>query len=193
MNLEKGIWNEDPTKAWMKEYQCSDWKSYLKDIVFPAVEDRKNLLNSFWFSFEYKRNSVYKRHEESFSSIPIGLLTGTFDFSGRQLNICTMRKQHVQLPVFLDNGTVMKNIVDEELESLGERDIFFSIQADSNKYGNVWVYFTPAHLEEACCILKTSQTIFKLDQESWRQTIMRINDGSWERLGSMNPFSVLHV
>lgn len=194
MNLEKGIWNEDPTKAWMKEYQCSNWKSHIKDVFLPALEKQRSIMNSFYFSSDYKKKLALRpKGLDSFSTFPAALIVGSFTFIKYHFDICMVQKTRIKLPVYWENGDILKNIVDAEIEHLGERDFFFSVKADSKKYGKVMVYFTPIHFEEACCILQLKKTKVQIGDYEWGEETISINDDSLERLGSMNPFSVIRV
>jgi len=185
MNLEKWIWNEDPTKAWMKEYQCDVFRSFMKDTAIPIIERNTARLGSY-FSFEKRIN---RNHQRGFSCLYIWLLFGDREIFKWDVRLCFVEREKFTLPLYLSEY----NIVDREVETLGLNDWFFNVKVQMANGNEANVYFTPYHLEEACCILSAYESKLMIGTTEWVRYIVQVNDDGWKRLGPMNPFSMIYV
>lgn len=188
MNLEKNLWIEDPAKAWMKEHQCPLIRSYLKEKGFPALEKNRILVSSLFLSSLSKRMLMLTNGRIP-SSLPMDYLTDESVFSGWGFSFSVLCDSKFIMPRHLVKSTPTVNVFDVEMELLGEGDVFFSVQMLDEESGRLCLlYFTPTHIEEACCIMRGRE--MKTEPVS-RSVVM--NRKGWDRLGMQNPFRLISV
>ncbi len=185
MNLERELWNEDPTKSWMKQHQCPDLRAYLKDHAFPLLEQRRKFISAIG-SYRSAHNNVLP--------IPLFLITSDNVLVDRQMELCLITENNFSLPEtkFNLSSTAVSNIVDEAMSELGKGDFFFRFMAYSKNATRVCVHFTTYHLEELCCLFKTTYIPMYLGGLEGEKLIFKptvfTNEPMWERLRGQNPF-----